>query len=482
MVGKGAKLAQESLAEIRQNKDSYKIDDFSLEFLSIWEIIHQQAPKMTLSDIKEFTQSILESITLPFYQKFKNLKYIEKYDSWVKSLSSIVINWPDRGRIMFPLRLIIYEIVNHEENLFNYYLKRVQTGEIICNADNLFNILFPKLINVSIPLSEIDLLILKSFQVLQTDSTDIFKGAKLDDFSNHLDVSSRTILRRLQNIKFLQISIPMHFVDMAKLGYETFLTSHFNSIPNDLTSYVLYSVDLIISQFSVFQVPVSKTSIYMRIQDELEPMIFQNFNRRSHSWNLSGLMPGKDGWKIPPSFLYSEPSTKIITPSPAMDVSLKPDFNSFRKLSPADIKILEFITTTGALQNRKQLSNTVKVSLPEVSSRLDEYQKQNLLYKIHQFFNIGLDLSVSFCITCPSSYDISWIPQFLSFPKIDLFFNNEDQNSIYFGHVKLPPKWYKDFTRKVRRLKKTFKDLKFYYTVDAPDIAKWSVTLSDTYF
>ena len=482
MLEKGAKSSLDSLVIIRQKQDSYQIDDIVLDFLDIWETIHHQAPNLSLSDMKDFSESILQSITIPFYHKFMELSCIEKYDSWLKSYSSIVINWPGMGRILFPLRLITYEIVNHEDGLFDFYLQKILTKEISGTADNLFNLLFPKLVNVAIPLTEIDLLILKAFQLLQADSSDIFKGANIEHYSSHLDVSSRTIVRRMKNINFLQIPIAMHFLDMAQLGYETFLLSHFQPIPDDLKPYVLNSVDLVISQFSLFQVHVTKTNAFLEIQNRIETIKLHQMDTQVQNWNLSGLSPGKDGWKIPPPFLYCEPSLQIASSSAAMDVSLRPDFDTFRPLNPADIKILEFITTTGSLKNKKELSQTVKVSLPETSRRIDDYHKHNLIHKVFQFFNIGLDLTISFFISCPTAHNISWIPHFLAFPKVDVFSCVDEQISLFFGHVKLPPKWFKDFNRRVQEFKKKFNDLKFYYTANLPDIPKWSLTLSDTYF
>ena len=68
------------LQDIRQKRKHYQIDDFVLEFLILWDFIHQQAPNLSLTDIKPFLESILDTITLPFYQKFKSLSIIEKYD------------------------------------------------------------------------------------------------------------------------------------------------------------------------------------------------------------------------------------------------------------------------------------------------------------------------------------------------------------------------------------------------------------------
>jgi DNA-binding Lrp family transcriptional regulator len=472
-----------SLQKKSRQEDSAKgIDKFVWDFFHLWDKIHQEAPNLTLSDIKDYSQSILESITLPFYEKFKHLDALEKYDSYVKELSSILIHWVGRGRIMFPLRLITYEIAYHEENLFEFYIKSLETGAIVGTIENLFNFLFPILINFTIPLSEVELGILKAQQHFQKMDFNIFRATNVGSMSEYTEVSTRTILRHMSNVRYLQMSIPAHFLDMGKLGYETLLISHFNPIPSSLKPYTLISSDFTVSKFSIFQVPLNKSKIILKIREDLEPLVYNQMTNRIQSWNLSILSPGKDGWKVPPPFLHCDPITQIISPSPDMALSLKPTFDHFRKLTRADIKILEFLTTTGSLVKKKNLSQAVNVSVPEITKRLEEYQKHKLLFRVHQFFNLGLDLTPFFFISCPNSLEIPWINHFLAFPKIDLFYSTEESTGTYFGFVKLPPKWIKDFSRKITKLRKDYPELKFHYTIDPPEIPKWSITLSDTYF
>ncbi|MFX0123806.1 MAG: hypothetical protein ACFFAE_09230 [Candidatus Hodarchaeota archaeon] len=470
------------LEDIRQKPKSTEIEGFVIEFLTIWDFIHQKAPSMSLLDIKNLAENILDTITLPFYQKFSDLEIVQRYEGWLKELSSIVINWTGRGMIMFPLRLITYEVVSHSDNAFNFYLQKLRTGEMKGTVEELFNLLFPKLINVCVPLSETDLQLLKSFQRLQnSQSLGYLRLAKTEEFASHLDVSMRTVQRRLHLLRHLQVPIGMHFLDLGKLGYETLLLSHFNPIPEHLVKYTLLSVDLVISTFSLFQIPTSNTQIFIEIQDLLEPSIFQQMSHRNQSWNLSGLAPGPLSWNSPPPFLHNDLSVKVVAPSPTLDLSLKPEFDLFRKLTPADIKILDFITIKGKFSNVKHLSQAVNVSAPEVSRRMEEYQKNNLIFKIFQFFNIGLDLSPTFCISCPKKYDISWLDHLFAFPKTDIFYHVDDESLLFFGHLKLPSKWVKAFTRKIRQIKTEFSDIKFYYTLEPPNIAKWNISLADTY-
>jgi hypothetical protein len=155
------------LEDFRQKQITSEISEFFIEFLKMWDFLHQKAPELSIHDLKRFSKSILDDITIPFYEKFKHIKILEKNDAWINEYSTLNIIHPHYGGIMFPLRLITYEIVNHEEKIFEFFVQKLKTGEIQATEENLFNFLFPRLANVSIPLSTTDLLILKSLK-LQT--------------------------------------------------------------------------------------------------------------------------------------------------------------------------------------------------------------------------------------------------------------------------------------------------------------------------
>lgn len=46
--------------EFRQKRDQYKIEEFVLDFILIWDYIHQQTPKLSFQDIKTFATNILQ--------------------------------------------------------------------------------------------------------------------------------------------------------------------------------------------------------------------------------------------------------------------------------------------------------------------------------------------------------------------------------------------------------------------------------------
>ncbi|MHA1227029.1 MAG: hypothetical protein ACTSPV_09840 [Candidatus Hodarchaeales archaeon] len=467
---------------IRQNKTHSAEEDFALDFLRIWERIHQDSPDISVSDIKDYSKNILETITLPFYNKYKKSGLVKLYEAWLQDYYAIVINWFDKGTIMFPLRLITYEVSSHQDKLFELFLEQILNGSLSLSIKNLFTYLFPRLINVKVPLSETDLLILKSLQFLQnTCVPDPVKIPKIKDYSDHLNLSVRTIQRRLQILQFFQIYVPIHFIDMAKLNYETFLVSHFDPIPKEIEKYILISIDLTLSNFTILQIPMADKRAFTQVQKELEPNLFLQMTDRIHSWNLSHLEGGKNGWTIPPSFVISDPEVSIVTPTPDLHFDLCPKFAKFRELTPADIKLIDFIARVGAISNLKKLSRTIGLSQGILSERLGEYRDYKLLRKMYQFFNVGLDLNFYFYISAPKDHPIPWINHFLNFPKCDVFTVNEDDKLFLFGFLKIPTTWIKDLTRKINAIKRTYPVVKFLYTIEPPTIANWNLSLAKTY-
>ncbi len=470
---------QSGLENIRQNKVE-DVEPLVMDFLEIWVKIHNEAPELNIADVPEYAQELLKTHTLPLYEQYKELTLFQKYDAWINDFSALAVSWRG-GIIMFPLRLITYEIVSHEDRILEYYLSRLQTGEVDGTLETFTNFLFPRLINVAIPLKDVDLVILKSFLDIDQANFDYFKGFSAESAAVLTEASKRTIFRRLKLLNFSQIPIPIYFLDMGALGYETFLVSHFKPLTQTLAPYIVHSVDLNISQFSLIQVPTRNPRIYKHLQDSLEPVFFTTLSERVHSWNLSGLGEGRNGWKVPPPFIHTYPTRNIEFPSPHLKFSLACEFDPFRKLTRPDIKLLEFITTQGTVSSVKKLSQTIKMTVPDLTKRMREYQEHRIIQRSVQLFNIGLNLSIYFFISSPKSIGISWQNLLTSFAKVDVFYGSTDDMNTYFGFLKLPSKFYKDFTRKIKMVKEEYPEVKFYYTVEPADIVRWNLALSKTY-
>ncbi|MFX0121289.1 MAG: hypothetical protein ACFE9A_18025, partial [Candidatus Hodarchaeota archaeon] len=457
------------------------IEEFVLDFLNIWMYIHEKAENYSLEDTMDFTQDLLESYTTPFFNKYRDDEAIEFNESWFKSFSSIILKWRNRGSYLFPLKLVTYEICYHTKQLFEFFLQKLLTKEIKGEKEALFEFLFPILTNFTVPLDDLYISLLKAFQGLERHNPAFYRQPTQNDFAKRLDISPRTVLRRMNIIRLLQMVHALHFLDMGKLGYETTFFVHKNPFPDHYTKYLLFSTDLTIGNFSIVQIPYNKSKEVYLLQENLDIIISQPMQTRISSWNLTGLSQGEDTWRNPPPFLHGDLDISLISPSPDFSFSLKPSFDPFRPLTPADTKILDFLSIEGSFTSIKQLSNTIKVSPPEISKRLQEYGKEKLLVKMNQYYNIGLDLTIFFFVSTNDS-KIPWVQHFLSFPKCDIFYQEEESPNYYFGYLKMPKDWIKDFARKIDLIKRDY-DTKIYYKIaSSVDYVKWGITLHETYF
>ena len=457
-----------------------KVDTFVLDFLDIWCEIHNLTENCNLEDALKICQSLFPSHILPFFEKYKDEGNLQKHKGWIDSYASVYLKWGERGGFLFPLTLVIYEITYNDKGILLDLLKQLRMGINRGSKVELYEIIFPILTNFTVPLDELDLGIMKAYQTLQPLKSILFKNPENKSFAEILDVSTRTIIRRLKVLNLLQIVRPVQFIDMGKLGYESFLYVHQNPFPKEFQKNLLFSCNLTIGNFSIVQLPSSQLAAQIKLQDELDLIMAQPMVKRTTSWNLNSLASGEATWKNPPMFFFSKPETSVTTPTADVNLNLRPTFDSFRKLTRADFNLLDFIAREGGFKNLNDLSKAIKVNRMEVSNRLKEYTDENLIFKAHQFFNIGLDLSIFFFISDVED-KIPWISHLLTFPKVDVFYQKEENPHYYFGYLKLPNTWIKPFARKIDLIRNEY-DVKVYYKIaSAIDHFKWGISLANTY-
>ncbi len=463
---------------LRKKSEDFQIEPFVLDFLEIWEYIHETAKSSSLDDIREILEDIRDNYTLPFYHKHKEKGSIELTEAWFKYYLSITLKWRTRGRNLFPSDLVAYEICHHKKMALETFTKKILVKEIQGNTEALYEYLFPLLNNFLIPLDDVNVSILKSLQVIAKHTTSVFKKPSRLEFARHLKMSTKTFARRMKTIDFLQMVTQVSFCDMARLGYETTLLIHSNPFPEEYNRYLLFSTDLTAGRFSIVQIPLNNPRLTAELHDRLELLTHQQMTRRVSSWNLSQLASGEERWREPPSSLYGEP--KVFHPSPDLEFSLVPPSILFRPLTPADIKIIDFISLKGSFETIGELSQEIDISRPEVSNRLQEYSEEKLLVLMYSYYKIGLDLSLLFFISTQNR-DQPWVQNLLSFPRVDVFYQKKDRPYYYFGFLKLPNKWLKSFARQVDLIKQD-SEIKFYYKIaSAADFVRWGISLAETY-
>ena len=464
---------------VRQNSKQ-QTEQYVLDILDIWYEIHNLTEEATLENALTISQSILDSHIMPFFNKYKNGGNLQHHQGWIDSFASIYLKWNERGGFLFPLTLVLYEITYHDKGLLFDILTQLRTGLIQGTSEELHEIIFPIFSNFTVPLDDVDIDLIKAHQTLQPLKSLLFKNPENKSFAEVLDVSKRTIIRRMKVIRLLQLVRTSHFLDMGKLGYETQLLVHSNEFPKKFMKYVLFSSNLSIGNFSIVQIPSTQYEVQSALQEKLDILVSNNLSRRITSWNLSGMSSGENLWKTPPPFFFAQPKVGISTPSTDVNMSLDPTFEPFRELTRADFKILDFIVRKGSFKNLNSFSKSINVNRLEISNRLKEYSEEKLTTKTHQFFNIDLDLSIFFFISDVDT-KIPWLSHLLTFPKIDVFTQKEESPNTYFGYLKLPNKWIKPFARKIDLIRNEH-DVKIYYKIaSAVDHVKWGISLADTY-
>ncbi len=466
------------------------VDPFVRDFCAFWEHIHTEVIKRRVRKISktaEITQALKDVQTIRFYEKYKSHPLLEYSEAWMKTLGSFSILWYG-GRVLIPLRLVTYELAYAQDQLLHTFLKNISTNQIQGNEETLFRVLFPKLLEMALPLSKSDLILLKGFQTAYIKSQNRRTGPSTQTFAYHIpELNAETIRNKLEYFRYFQLAIPMHFLDMGKLGYETYLTVHSSMVPDQLSRYCLIDINMGSARLGLFQLPYSRPELLTLLKSTQSeeyptPSKLIPMTRRVHSWNLSTLQEGKNKWIKPYSFFYGDPSSPPQFAPATMDMSLDPLFQPFRPLTHADVILLSFLVSVGKILRLKDLASQVQLHPNTVSRLLAEYQKAGLLNQIVQYYNLGLNLPVYLFISIPNTTNrIHFLDFCLTLPHIDLFTTTTTEESVYFGRTDLPHFWCRDFVTRLQFLRNKYSEMSFHYTFEPPLVIRRNLSLMDTY-
>lgn len=285
------------LNNLSHESHSLTIDPFIIDFCEIWEVIHQYVERLPVKKITktaEIAIKLKDDYTLPFYEKYGNYQCIDCYPGWLERLATIFIRFCG-GRITFPLRLIMYELVNSKDQLLQKYLTSLIENEIEGTREKLFAYLFPKLSRMVIPLSASDVKMLQSYQLVHDKCGKSHIGPTTREFIQYIPkLTPDTIRNKLEQMVYFQMVANVFYLDMGRLGYETFLISHSVPLPSLYENFCLISVHFGSSQYSIVQIPYSDPIRIIELKDQLTRKTFitpyyTRLSRRIHTWNLSSL-------------------------------------------------------------------------------------------------------------------------------------------------------------------------------------------------
>ncbi|MHA1978998.1 MAG: hypothetical protein ACW98I_18990 [Candidatus Hodarchaeales archaeon] len=475
--------------KLEESSVSLPLDPFVRDICTLWTQIRHQVGQRRIRKISktvEITQGLMDKLTLPFYEKYQNSPLIEYSPAWIKYFASISILWRG-GRILFPLRFVTYELAYFQDQFLETYLEQVQQQKISGTVETFFKIVFPKLLHLALPLSTSDVLLLKNLQSVY-NAQNRYSGPSARNFVHKIpNLPAETIRNKFEYFRYFQIAIPAHFLDMGKLGFETFLISHSVSLVNQLSPYCLLSVNLNGSYYSLIQLPYTNTHLLEVLldflaRDESSSPEYLPMTWRTHSWNLSSLQMGKNNWELPYAFFHGDPTVSPEGPPFTMNLSLDPQFEPFRPLTEADMKLLSFLTTVGKFLRINDLAKQLELHRNTVVKLLTDYQSSHLLHQVVQYFNLGLDLPVYLYMSIPQqSIKIPFLEQCRTLPRIDLFSTQTPQTSIFFGRIDLPSLWCREFVSHMHMFREAYPEIILHYSFEPASLIRWNLSLSETY-
>ncbi|MHA1978574.1 MAG: hypothetical protein ACW98F_11040 [Candidatus Hodarchaeales archaeon] len=487
----------QELALVQNLQSERTIDPLVADFCEVWTRIHEHIGTLRVRKISKTTEIaklFKEEVTLPFYHKYRSSPLVEYSPAWMKTLGAFSFHWKG-GRILFPLRLITYELAYYQVSVLGTFLDGLRTGTIPGTSESLFAWLFPKLVSMALPLSLSDLVLLRGFQQVYQHSQTALRRIPTREYVTHIrDLAPETLRNKIEHFRYFQMAIPMKFLDMGRLGYETYLISHFLPLPLRFHPYCLTSVNFGSLCLSLLQLPVHSSRWFLALKDFLfqnssqnssnnsSPHFCLSMKQRVYNWNLASLRSGLNQWQLPLVFFHNDPQITLPDFPPTMAVSLDPTFDPFRLLTPADLKLLTFLTTVGEIYHINDLSAQVALHRNTVDRLLHEYQKEKLLSRVVHFFNLGLELSVHLYINVPHSCAyISFLAQAQTLPWIDIYKSDTDTATVYFGRLNIPQTWTVAFVSRMNLLREVFPSIKLLYSFDPHQYAKWNLSLLETY-
>ncbi len=464
------------LTELKKKQADYQIEPFVVDFLEFWSFIHDEAPKHTLETALDFLHSIWDSHTVPFYQKYQQKGEVELHEDWV--YHSFLLVWGTRGSILFPKDIVLYEIYCYKKKLFEEYLQRLFSKQIRGKRLSLLEYLIPKIINYMVPLEDIDITILKVNQWATKQLRHNYLPPTNKMLFSQMKVSQKTLERRMKGLKLIEMLQNKHYLDMALLGYETYLVIHHEKFPKQFIQYLHISVEMPVGKFSLVYIPIKNPTVLSKLNEILNPISIIQMAEHSLTWNLNQITSGIERWigNIP----VINPSNRIISTTSDFKFNLLPVIEQFRSLTDTDIKILDFLNLKGNFSSITEFSKVIGVSRGELSKRLAEYRTEKLMSRNVLFFNLGL--TTLWLYISDTNQNHHWLPQISQLPLSYLYLSEETSPFSYFGNVKMSPQWINQFIRQMDRLKEESEIIYYFKPVSAVDYFKnGGVSLADTY-
>ncbi len=473
--------------QVEENSDliSLKLpSNFINDFAEYWENVKRFVKpegKTTVPWKKwnEISQNMLEALTIPFFNKWKNLGRFSWIEAYIKSFSSITLHFKG-GAILLPIQLILYEAAKPNNSLLSN-LKEEPSNE------SLERILVSLCGDLNIRLILSDLQIIKKLaQPGFSKSLDRFPKLKELAYGIRRDV--RTVSNRLDYLIQNRILSLIYMVDMARIGYQTFLIFHnveSSQILREIQPYIVMFFPLSSDSYlTIIQYPFRDVQVYKKLIRFFNPEETNIMKDQYCGWNFSGLTqnPNKR-WKLLPPILQDGGNwnKRVITGDLGIEFNLNPYYDPF-PLSYRQGRLLGLIHKLSTMEE-EFLANQLKIGRAYVTEDARTLLRNRVIFRFPIFFNLGFSSLVYFCIRGLTSNHSGGLLNILEhlkfFPYVNVFHNLDVGTLI--GRMRIPPSWTDRFIFSLSSLPSTFPESSVSYYIGPESYASWGFDILGTF-
>ncbi|MFX0123896.1 MAG: hypothetical protein ACFFAE_09680 [Candidatus Hodarchaeota archaeon] len=458
--------------------------DFITDFNEYWESVKRIIRPGGKSSIswkkwKIISQDMLETLTLPFYDKWKHLERIKWIKAYIKSFSSITLQFKGAS-ILLPKQLILYE-AKRPNNLLLSNLKENPTNE------NLERVLLHLFEDLNIRLLKSDLQILQKL-AQPGFSKSLDRYPKLKELAYGIRRDARTVSSRLDFLFQHQILSLIYLVDMARIGYQTILLFHKkerSDILNYIEPYIVMFFPLSPhdSFATIFQYPFNDIKSYKQIVEFFDKRVEVTMKGQYHGWNFSGLTKNpKDRWRLFPPILQDGGnwSKQLIIGDVGFEFNLDPCYDPY-PLTYRQGQLLGIIHKMSTMEE-DFLAKQLNIGRAYITADVKELLRNHLISRFPIFSNLGLGSCIHFCVRglpIESGGLMNFLEHLKFFPYVNVFF---DQNTgTLIGLVNIPQSWTNRFIFSLTSLPKTFPDCSSTYYIGPDSYAPWAFDILGTF-
>ncbi|PWI47739.1 hypothetical protein CEE45_10175 [Candidatus Heimdallarchaeota archaeon B3_Heim] len=454
------------------------------DFLNIWSnirvLMHSEQHKYQLwRNWGDLAEKIFLEFTLPFYQKWKHLDYIQFVESYATRFHSVLFHM-DGINVLIPRKLIIYEANTREGEIYEQLQNKP-------SLENFRKVIFQLTRDYNFSLRKTDVKIIQKL-ANPNFSKSLDKFPKLKELAYGTRQDVRTVTSRLDFLLECSLLSMFYSLDMAKIGYQTVVFLHettLQEIPEEVLEYVFYNFPAppLQKHVAVVQYPYANSEIISSLESTfgISPGAFTIPTKQYRNWNLAGLTAKpEERWKLRPPLLRPGGSWKreLIVGNIGFEYNLDPDYDYYQ-VSRQEAELLGYIYQYSTM-DYKALETQLKRSRKSINVDWTNLLRNKIINRFPTFSHIGLGSWVYFLIYDLPSDDVQRILQhFKFFPFSNVFYN--DKKGLMVGIVNIPLSWTHTLLYRFASLYTEVPGVKISYYIGPDVIVRWSMNIRKTF-